>query len=393
MRGLKGSHKRGLFMADKLFQKYYKRVAKEGVLKALLIALSIASGALALTAALSWFFGFKAGLYIGIALFVAILGALTPLLYIRKFRPSTKAIAQRVDELGLEERVLTMTELENDSSYLALKQREDTVHALKQVDHMLIKIAVSTALIVVTAAVVVFGAGFMTVDTLYVAGVIPSGVSLISEAVGDKSYIVSYDVDLSNEAIAALKEAEVEIPESGYGFVYYYDEENWRTQDKFEDQIEINEGEAAPAVLAVASRGYVFVRWSDGVTEPYRQDVVTHNIAAYAIFDVIPDLDVEDPQLQDPSSGEQGRGQGDESSENGDTNEGNGDAGEGSGGDDAGGNHNSASNTTTDGQTYYGDEFDDAYSDAQDRLNGDSDLSDEQKDWANGYFESLESGK
>ena len=253
-------------MADKLFQKYYKRVAKEGVLKALLIALSIASGALALTAAFSWFFGFKAGLYIGIALFVVILGALTPLLYIRKFRPSTKAIAQRVDELGLEERVLTMTELENDSSYLALKQREDTVHALKQVDHMLIKIAVSTALIVVTAAVVVFGAGFMTVDTLYVAGVIPSGVSLISEAVGDKSYIVSYDVDLSNEAIAALKEAEVEIPESGYGFVYYYDEENWRTQDKFEDQIEINEGEAAPAVLAVASRGYVFVRWSDGVT-------------------------------------------------------------------------------------------------------------------------------
>lgn len=379
-------------MDKSLFQKYHKRIVKEGILKAFLISLAIGCGVLTLSMILSWFFGFKAGLWLSLGLFVATVGACTPLFYIWKFRPSAKEIASRIDALGLEERVLTMTELENDDSYIAKMQREDTLKALGTVNHMLIKIVVSAALIAVTSVVGIFGIGSTTVNSLYYANAIPSGMQLLSESVGVKTYLVAYDVELSDSAKATLAATEKGVPESGYGYVYYYDEENWRPKNKFEGQLEFKEGENAPAVIAVATSGYVFLRWSDGVSEPFRQDIVKSDILVFAIFEVMPDLDVEDPVLSDPSSPQPGSGTGDGGSEENDGGE-EGDGGEGDGGDSAGGNHNSASNATVDGDTYYGDDFSSSYNDAQDRLNGDGELSDAQKDWANGYFESIESGK
>lgn len=375
-------------MAEKIFKKYYERIAKEGVLKALLIALCFGAGALGVMALCSWFFGFKAGLWIGVALFAVLTGGLTPLLYFLKFRPTTKQIARRVDELGLEERILTMTELEHDSSYIAMRQREDAMESLHRVDHMLLKIAVSTSLIVAVCLVGFAGLAFTTVDALYVADVIPSVMTSLSETIGAKWYFVSYGAELSENAVKMFTDASLPVPESGYGAVYYYDEENWDALEEFGEEVEVKGGEKAPGVIAIPAAGYVFLQWSDGLRDPFRKDTVQSDLALTAIFEPMPDLDVDDPQLQDPSSQNQQSNQG--NGPNDGENDGSEGGGQGNGGDSAGGSPNAASGKYLDGETYYGHGFEDAYKEAQDRLDSDSSLSDKQKDWVNGYYESIE---
>ena len=95
-------------MAKKPYEKYYRRIAGEGILRSFLISLAAGSVVLALIEFLSWIFGFKPGLWIGILAFAAVIAALTPLIYFKKYRPTAKAIARRVDALGLEERMITM---------------------------------------------------------------------------------------------------------------------------------------------------------------------------------------------------------------------------------------------------------------------------------------------
>ncbi len=376
-------------MAEEIFRKYYKRVAKEGVLKSFLIALCFGLGSLGVTAFFSWFFGFKAGLWIGIALFAAVTAGLTAALYFLKFRPTTKQIARRVDELGLEERVLTMTELEGDSSYIAMRQREDTLTTLKGVDHMLLKMVVSASLIAAVSACGLAGLALTTVDALYFADVIPSAMTSISETVGVKKYAFSYVAELSDSAVAAYQAAELPVPESGFGEVYYYDEETWSLSELFEGEIEVKEGEYAPAVIAMPAEGYVFLQWSDGSRDQFRKDIAQKNLALAAFFEPLPDLDVQDPQLQDPLTPQPQQGSGNGESNN-EPQEGESGEGNSSGSEGAGGAPNSASNKYLDGETYYGHGFGEAYQEAQDRLNSDSSLTDEQKGWVNGYYESIE---
>ena len=136
-------------MAGELFKKYYRRIAKEGFLKSILSGLVVGFLAMLLTAGLFWYMGWKAVWICGIV-GCALTALATYLFYRFKFQPTTKAIAKRIDELGLEERILTMTELEGDESYIAMKQREDALKALGTVHAGLIKIVVSAPLVIAT---------------------------------------------------------------------------------------------------------------------------------------------------------------------------------------------------------------------------------------------------
>lgn len=361
-----------------VFRKYYRRVAAEGVLKALFIGLAAGSVVLALTELLSWFFGFKAGLYLGLALFAAISAGVTALLYFMKFRPTAKEIARRVDALGLEERLLTMTELENDSSYIALRQREDAVEKLSSVDHTMLKVAVSSVLVIVLCIGGVVGIGSLTTEALYVAGVIPSGKEHISEERVQKEFTVSYGV------------------EEGEGKIVYYTED-LETEREADEFIRVKNGEDAPAVYALplTDENWVFVRWSDGLRSPYRQDLaVSADITVKAIFAQLSDIDVTDPQLppeMSPGQGDQEQGEGGGNEQPSDPS---GDPGEGDGDDsDGGGSRNDASQQIYDGQTYYGDDYDQAYEEAKERLESDDDLTEQQKEWINDYWESIEKKK
>lgn len=178
-------------MTSEVFKKYYKKIGRESILKALLCGLTIGFSLMFVCIAASWLAGFKAGIYIGLGLFVAATAIATPLFYTFRFRPTTKKIAQRIDTLGLEERILTMAELENDDSFIAMKQREDAMNAMKSVSSEMLKIAVSVPLIAAVAISATLGTG-MTVA----AAVAPDGGKHFVDGLKEKhTYEITYTVE------------------------------------------------------------------------------------------------------------------------------------------------------------------------------------------------------
>ncbi len=374
-----------------LFKKYHKRIVKEGVLKSLFYGLIAGSCALLVTALFSWFFGFRAGLWLALGMFgVAFLATSLPL-YFFKFKPTTKQIAVRVDALGLEERLITMLELEGDDSYIATRQREDAVHAMKSMDSMLLKIVVSVALIVfLTVSLVVGFAGGTAVSSLYYADVIPSGMELIEGSKPVRTFVCTYKVASGVNT----------------GTIVYCTDE-WTTSVgsiddpteglvPVEGDIEVKEGEDAPAVYAVPATGYAFVCWSDGVRDPYRQDVnVKGNLEVSATF-VLLGFDVEDigpdeyleRQPGDPTDDGGEDGEGYEDGEGGED----GEDGNNNNDDPANSRHDVTNQQIVDGQHYYGDSFSDSYGDAQDRLGSDSNIPDSVKDVVSDYYGNIGTG-
>lgn len=364
-------------MNDSLFRKHHNRIAKEGILKAFLCGISIASGALLLTALVCWFSGFKAGLFLAIGVFVLALAISMPLLYVYRYRPTVKTVASRVDELGLEERVLTMTELEGDDSYIARAQRADTEKALRSVDHLFIKLAVSASLIVLSVVGIVVGLfGGVTFSSLYYADVIPDAVTAFTPAVKLGEFVVRYGVE-----------------EGGFGGVYLWTEDaEPDALVSVEEKYTVTEGDSAPAIIAVPAANYVFCGWSDGLMDPYRHDLsVTEDIEVKALFERIaslPDPTVpfspssdnnsnQSNNLGDPSN-QPPQEQPSEPSDDGDN------------GDGAGGRRDSSNQQVNDGRTYYGDVFGDNYDETMDYLGSNDSMPDDLKGDIADYYGSIE---
>lgn len=342
-------------MQENIFKKYRSRLTLEATLKAFLIGASVGFGVAFLVGLLSWFFAFKAGLWVALGLFVVITGVLTAVLYAVKFRPTTKAVASRVDELGLEERVITMTELEGEDSYIAHVQREDTVKALGTVNHSLIKLAVTASMIIAVVVSGVLFAGSVTVGGLYAADVIPSGISLLMGEEQVAKYSVNYSVARGTEG----------------QIVYYTDD--WDNGQNFDAELFLYEGEDAPAVIAVPADGWVFVSWSDGLGDPYRHDMkVGGSIDLVATFmrgSFLADEDKE-PESDDISIP---------------TNDINGPPKP----DDNDYERLKPGNQIENGNTYYGDGYDDAYNESMDKMNSNDNISDEMKGHIGDYFDAL----
>lgn len=258
---------------QKLFTKYYKKLTFEGILKSALCGVVAGLAALFLAAAVCWFFGYK-GFWVLIVAPLVSAGIVGALVYFKKFRPTTRSIARRVDELGLEERLITMTELEGDPSYIAMRQREDAMQALGSVSADLIKIAVSVSMIVSLAVAGVCGLGSTTVYAMYCNGSLKSGLELIEKA--------------NEKAPNVFK---VEYAAEEYGVIIG------------ETEQEIYEGEDALAVYAVPEEGYIFVGWSDGNDSPYRVDLeITGNISVTALFEEAVDVDPSNDEDNDPDA-------------------------------------------------------------------------------------------
>lgn len=376
-------------MKNQLFRKYHRRIVKEGVIKSIFYGLIVGSCALFITAFFSWFFGFREGLWLAIGLFAVGFVLTFFLMYFLKFRPTTKEIAARADSLGLEERLITMYELQGDESYMATLQRKDAMQAMSKVDAMLIKIVVSAALIVgLVAALLVGLGGGTTVSSLYYSGAIPSGMDLISKEESHFIFTCSYTVSSGEDTgIIVLwtdewadSEEDVTDPTAGLTSV--------------DGPYQVKQGENAPAVYAVPAYGYVFLGWSDGLRDPYRQDrALQGNINVSAVFvEIGPDIEALERDLYyqngdgsgngGPSNFQQpGSGAGDPSNA------------PGSPGDGSGETRRDVSNQQIiDGEKYYGDYFADSYGDTQERLGADSNIPDDLKGWIADYFDSIGTG-
>ena len=408
-------------MSNEIFKKYYNKLAREGIVKGLLCGLIIGLALLFIMATSFWFFGYQNTLVLVLA-FVVVTAAATVLFYHFKFRPTTKSIAKRVDALGLEERLLTMHQLEGDTSYIAMRQREDALKALSKLDSSLLKWAVSIPLIVATCICGVVGLGMTGVYTAYALDAIDSGMGIISDAVtpDPQAYYITYaiegygKIELVDDKGNVLDWMEVKPDiEAGQSPTLWGNdlsdvEAFWNIvmgNGQFQEDDEVTEdlhsklsqkvfeGQDARTVRAMSNSNYFFLKWSDGVTSPTRNDLEVmedKNVTAIFVEVIIGAEDFMDPNKEgEPDSDKGGKPNPNAppnpnqkpSTDAGDDSEG---AGEGAG-------KNISTNQYKDGNTYYGDEaYDQARNDAADQMNQDSNISQGEKDFVNGYLDAIE---
>lgn len=342
-----------------LLKNYKSRLAKEGWLKAALCGMSVGFSADILCATAFWVFGIKL-FWICILVFAAVTAIATPPFYFCRFKNSRRQVASRVDMLGLEERILTMTQFENDDSYIARRQREDAMNALKSVNSSFIKIAVSASMVAVFCAMLVLGVGATTASALS-----------------------------SKSLVAMIQENKTE-PNSGIFYLTYGVKGNIGGRVDGELEQTVDEGESGKIVQAVADDGYVFIGWTDGYVDATRVDSAKNgDVDVSAIFVEIEsdeEEDIAEEEKREGNPGGKGNGGAPHSPENQNGNSGgNDDAGDG-----AGAGSDVASNQVIDGSTYYGDEYGGSLSDAQDSMNSNSNLSDEEKGTIGDYFHNIQ---
>lgn len=373
-------------MERQVLKKYYRRIVREGVIKALMCGLTIGFSLLCIFATISWFDeGSDLFLWIGLGVFVAATALATWLFYKFKFRASVKKTAQRLDALGLEERLLTMVELEGDESFIAQKQREDAHRVLETVNTKLLKFAVSVSVCVGIGVSCLFGVGMTTVSAYSpVSG--KQFFGLIAEGISPTYYQVDYNYEgrltgkgtILTKATAeasetALPEATTETPEE-------------ESEEKLVLQWEVLAGNDSEQVVALPAKGWAFDRWSDGLTTPYRWDKnVSGNILVYAIFkeakeDGLEDAETDDANLPRDISEDDHTWMDDPDSNGGESEH-----------VDPDEEWISDANKIIDGDTFYGDTtFDAAYAEALARLAEGGELPDWVKQLIAEYYESIE---
>ena len=131
--------------------------------------------------------------------------------------------------------------------------------------------------------------------------------------------------------------------------------------------------------MAVPAKNWVFVRWSDGLENPYRTESdVSKNMTLTAIFEAMDEVtdkgEPEDPDDADdlPSDSEEG------------------DPTPPSEGEEQGSNSTAAQNQVIDGNTYYGGStFENAYQEAQEEMEENGEIPDELKDIIEDYYNSI----
>ena len=302
-----------------LLRKYAKRLTAEAILKSLMVSFTIAFGVAFVVAAISWFKGANTIIVcLGILVGLVMLG--TPIFYLTMFRPTLKGNAKRIDLLGLDERTVTMVELEDDDSIISRLQREDARSHLEKINEKMLKIRIARKMWLSLSVSAVLGSAMIVVSLLAAFGFILSGADLMAPF---------------------MPEEEVK-----YVYVEYWIEEGgYIVGEEFQEVIL---GEDAGEVMAVAEEGWIFMGWDDGYTRPERTEFgVTEDILRVAIFEPLPaEGDGEDGSGNDSQDGEPGDQTGDEQGDSQDNGQ-NSPSG-------AGGKYEPA-NQAVDGETYYRD--------------------------------------
>ena len=318
------------------FKRYLTKLRFEAFLKSLLSGLAVGFIANFISALVTWFTPYD-GLWLSLGILAGVTVVSTIFFYFRFFYPSVMANARRLDQLGLEERLITMVEYENDDSYIASAQREDAKAVLNTIHSKNIKLRIAKKIWVSLLVCAMFGAGMTAVSTLAEQGLLPGGDDLINS-------ILPTDPEVF---ISVTYEAE------GGGSI-----------EGELDQLVLLGSNATP-VTAVPDEGYAFVEWSDGSTKPYRTDKeLEADIEVYAIFEPAEDNNGGEGEGDGDGEGEgngdgqgegQGKGNGEGEGQGQGEGEGNGE-GEGEGNDGhgtTGGGKYEHSNQIIDGETYY----------------------------------------
>lgn len=114
---------------QEVYKANYARIARESVIKSIVYGAVIGLGVAIVIALATMFIDFN-GLWLALGGFAAVTVALSFVFYYVKFRPTQKYVAERFDRMGFDERFITMLELNGDESYIAQKQRENTIEVI-----------------------------------------------------------------------------------------------------------------------------------------------------------------------------------------------------------------------------------------------------------------------
>lgn len=365
-------------MSKNVFKPYYNKLIGEGLLRAVFCGLIIGFSSVLVSSLVCWYLSFKA-FWLTIVIGVSATAVATVLFYFLKYRPNLKQISARIDELGLEERILTMNELKDDDSYIAKKQREDAMSSLSKVTASNIAVTVSLSLLLVMPLVAVVSAGASTVYGLHVAGIIPSGREVFFQIIQP-----------------VPKDVELQFTVDGGGSV-----EGYTTQT-------IKEGANADAVVAIPETGYAFSHWTwiEGSsvkfsTTPYFvAEEVFEDTKFTAVFTQLEDYEEDIYGLESGNGKGNGKGQNqnghtsdtDMPPEDGKDNQApdpNGIGGDGRGSNGA----NDEENKILNGDTFYGDIYETERNDAMQNVSQDKEMSQEMKDFIEGYYDAINQQK
>ena len=143
---------------------YYKKLLIEGIIKSIILGLAagfLVAGLFCLPAWGAggwWLIGVASGLGLATAATVC------TLLFIYRYKPSFKQTAARLDRSGggLDERVITMLELEGDDSFIAHKQREDSKDKIKSITPRMMEFRLPIFSIISLAATFIFSVTMLT---------------------------------------------------------------------------------------------------------------------------------------------------------------------------------------------------------------------------------------
>lgn len=391
---------------------FKKKAKKQNIIKAGLcsVAISLLFNIPFLIA--FWILGYKYKFIVCAGIFVVGISVLFPVLYSKKFKYTEVQLAKKIDDLGLEERVLTMIELKDDNSLIAKKQKEDTLNALKTVETNDLKgkyrkqsflSIFSTAL---ASLVIALSLMFPNIkETIIARGEPKYTIEVSVEGLG---FVIDYSKYENQSLINAVskKQEQDEINKINNKEVV----ELKQFPTVFSNRISVNyrcfedidatmvldganfadvsyriQSDETHILMALPYKGYVFIGWSDGCVSPFRE-IDDYSSDLIALFDEVssvgenmPDKQ-EEPGDKDGSADSESDGIGPEGNGTGKTNN------DDSWGDGAKG---SPANQVINGETYYGDIFNQSYQEAVERIKNDTNLTDAQKKAITDYFESI----
>jgi len=338
-----------------IFGKHYERLAAERLIKSIAAGAIVGFGINTVFAVIYWMLNFGS-VWLGAAIGLPAGATVGILLYFLKYRLTEKTLARRIDRSAeLEERMITMVELEGDNSCIAELQRKDAVKNLNALSEKSVKVGISNLLAVTLTALIIISLAFNVLGIMAKNGKMPYGKDMLAQG-ADGTFEVIYTTD-------------------GGGYI------------RGEAEQEVSYGGSTSYVRAIADDGWKFVSWDDGETSPERnEENVSSNMTFKAVFVKIdgndPDEDDNDSadDLPEGSAFEEGSG-GESDEEGGDNIK---EDGEGNGGGKW-----QDRNQFIDGATYYRDYLEFYYQYAMGIFDSDSDIPPEIIDFFETYFSGI----
>ena len=164
------------------FQKHFLKIFFESLFNSAVSGLMVGLFCGFVTALITWLTpleGFTLSIIVTAASFVVA----AVIFYLAKFRPTVIRSARRIDSVGLEERLITMVEYENDTSPIAEIQRNDAKKALEALSTAAINLRVATKTLVTLSIALALCAVMLTINILADNGIIPDGSVIIEVCV------------------------------------------------------------------------------------------------------------------------------------------------------------------------------------------------------------------